>query len=150
MKLTEQIDADLKAAMLARDEVRKLTIRGIKKDIIEARTAPGSNGEVSDADVLKIVARMLKQRKDSAAIYIEQGRPDLAENELAEAGVLEEYMPKQLSEEELVAAIKAIIAQTGAQGPKDMGKVMGFATKQLAGKVEGKVLSQAVKQLLNA
>ncbi|MDP4277110.1 MAG: GatB/YqeY domain-containing protein [Bacteroidota bacterium] len=150
MKLTEQIDADLKAAMLARDEVRKLTIRGIKKDIIEARTAPGSNGEVSDADVLKIVARMLKQRKDSAAIYIEQGRPDLAENELAEAGVLEEYMPKQLSEEELVAAIKAIIAQTGAQGPKDMGKVMGVATKQLAGKVEGKVLSQAVKQLLNA
>jgi uncharacterized protein len=150
MKLTEQIDADLKAAMLARDEVRKLTIRGIKKEIIEARTAPGSTGEVTDDDVLKICAKMLKQRKDSAAIYIQQGRPELAENELAEAAVIESYMPKPLTSEELEVAIRNIIAQTGAQGSKDMGKVMGVASKQLAGKVEGRVLSEAVRNILNS
>jgi len=150
MKLTEQIDADLKAAMLARDEVRKLTIRGIKKDIIEARTAPGFSGEVSDEDVIKIVSKMLKQRKESATIYTQQGRPDLAESELAEAAVLEVYLPKQLSADDVIAAVKAIIKQTGAQGPKDMGKVMGVASKQLAGKVDGRVLSDTVKQLLNS
>lgn len=149
MKLTEQIDADLKAAMLARDEVRKLTIRGIKKEIIEARTAPGSSGEVGDEEVVKICAKLLKQRKDSAAIYIQQSRPELAESELAEAAILEGYMPKQMSAEELESAIRSIIAQTGAEGPKDMGKVMGVASKQLAGKVEGRVLSDTVKQLLN-
>ncbi|MFA7044045.1 MAG: GatB/YqeY domain-containing protein [Bacteroidales bacterium] len=150
MNLAEQIDADLKSAMLARDEVRKLTIRGIKKEIIEAKTAPGANGEVSDDTILKIVAKLLKQRKDSAAIYSEQGRADLAENELAEAAVLETYMPKQMSAEELDAAIRDMIAQTGAQGPKDMGKVMGVATKKLAGKAEGRVISETVKRLLNA
>ncbi|MCE5174653.1 MAG: GatB/YqeY domain-containing protein [Bacteroidales bacterium] len=150
MNLVEQIDADLKSAMLARDEVRKLTIRGIKKEIIEAKTAPGANGEVSDDTILKIVAKLLKQRKDSAAIYSEQGRVDLAENELAEAAVLETYMPKQMSAEELDAAIRDMIAQTGAQGPKDMGKVMGVATKKLAGKAEGRVISETVKRLLNA
>jgi len=150
MNLVEQIDADLKSAMLARDEVRKLTIRGIKKEIIEAKTAPGSNGEVSDDTVIKIVAKLLKQRKDSAAIYSEQGRPDLAESELAEAAVLGTYMPKQMSAEELDATIKDLIAQTGAQGPKDMGKVMGVATKKLAGKAEGRVISETVKRLLNA
>jgi uncharacterized protein len=149
MKLTEQIDADIKAAMIARDEVKKLALRGIKKEIIEARTAPGSTGEVSDEDVVKICAKMLKQRKDSANIYIQQGRPELAENELAEAAVIENYMPKQLSAEELEAELSKIIAQTGAQGPKDMGKVMGVASKQLAGKVEGRVLSETVKKLLN-
>lgn len=150
MKLTEQIDADLKAAMLARDEVRKLTIRGIKKEIIEARTAPGSSGEVGDDEVVKICAKLLKQRKDSAAIYIQQSRPELAESELAEAAILEGYMPKQMSAEELESAIRSIIAQTGAEGPKDMGKVMGVASKQLAGKVEGRVLSDTVKQILNS
>ncbi|MDD4712459.1 MAG: GatB/YqeY domain-containing protein [Bacteroidales bacterium] len=150
MNLVEQIDADLKSAMLARDEVRKLTIRGIKKEIIEAKTAPGANGEVSDDTILKIVAKLLKQRKDSAAIYSEQGRADLAENELAEAAVLETYMPKQMSAEELDAAVRDMIAQTGAQGPKDMGKVMGVATKKLAGKAEGRVISETVKRLLNA
>lgn len=150
MKLTEQIDADLKAAMLARDEVRKLTIRGIKKEIIEARTAPGSTGEVGDDEVVKICAKLLKQRKDSAAIYIQQSRPELAESELAEAAILEGYMPKQMSAEELESAIRSIIAQTGAEGPKDMGKVMGVASKQLAGKVEGRVLSDTVKQILNS
>lgn len=150
MKLTEQIDADLKAAMLARDEVRKLTIRGIKKEIIEARTAPGSTGEVGDDEVVKICAKLLKQRKDSAAIYIQQSRPELAESELAEAAILEGYMPKQMSAEELESAIRSIIAQSGAEGPKDMGKVMGAASKQLAGKVEGRVLSDTVKQILNS
>ncbi len=149
MKLTEQVDADIKAAMIARDEVRKLALRGIKKEIIEARTAPGSTGEVSDEDVVRICAKMLKQRKDSATIYIQQGRPELAENELAEAAVIENYMPKQLSAEELEAELSKIITQTGAQGPKDMGKVMGVASKQLAGKVEGRVLSETVKKLLN-
>ncbi len=150
MKLTEQIDADLKAAMLAKDEVRKLTIRGIKKEIIEARTAPGATGDVTDEDVVKIVSKMLKQRKESATIYVEQGRPELADSELAEAAILEVYLPKQLSSEELTAALKAIMEQVGAQGPKDMGKVMGVASKQLAGKVEGRVLSDTVKQLLNS
>lgn len=150
MKLTEQIDADLKAAMLARDEVRKLTIRGIKKEIIEARTAPGSTGEVGDEEVLKICAKLLKQRKDSATIYSQQGRPELAENEMAEAVVIESYMPKPMSSDELEATIRTIIAQTGAQGPKDMGKVMGVASKQLAGKVEGKMLSEIVKNILNS
>lgn len=149
MKLTEQIDADLKVAMLAKDEVRKLTIRGIKKDIIEARTAPGFSGEVTDEDVIKIVSKMLKQRKESATIYVQQGRPELAESELAEAAILEAYLPKQLSLEELTVALKAIMQQVGAQGPKDMGKVMGVASKQLAGKVDGRLISETVKQLLN-
>jgi hypothetical protein len=150
MKLTEQIDADLKAAMLARNEVKKLTIRGIKKEIIEAKTAPGSNGEVSDAEVLKIILKLLKQRKDSAEIYTQQNRPDLAESELAEAAVLEAYLPKALTVEELDAEVSAIIAQTGSQGQKDMGKVMGLASKKLAGRVEGRVLSEAVRRLLNS
>lgn len=150
MKLTEQIDADLKSAMLARDEVRKLTIRGIKKEIIEAKTAPGSNGEVSDEDIIKICAKMLKQRKDSATIYQQQGRNDLADNELAEAAVIETYLPKQMTQEELYDAIKTIIAETGAAGAKDMGKVMGVASKKLAGKVEGRILSEAIKTILNS
>lgn len=149
MKLSERIDADLKAAMLAKDEVRKLTIRGIKKEIIEARTAPGASGELSDDDVIRIVSKMLKQRRESAAIFVQQKRPELAESELAEATILESYLPKQLSVEEVTAALKAIMEQVGAQGPKDMGKVMGVASKQLAGKVEGRVLSETVKQLLN-
>lgn len=150
MKLTEQIDADLKAAMLAKDEVRKLTIRGIKKEIIEAKTAPGSNGEVSDEDIVKICAKMLKQRKDSATIYQQQGRNELAENELAEAAIIETYLPKQMTQEELYDAIKLIITETGASGAKDMGKVMGVASKKLAGKVEGRILSEAVKTILNS
>jgi uncharacterized protein YqeY len=150
VKLTEQIDADLKAAMLAKDEVRKLTIRGIKKEIIEAKTAPGSNGEVSDEDIIKICAKMLKQRKDSATIYQQQGRNELAENELAEAAIIETYLPKQMTQEELYDAIKSIITETGASGAKDMGKVMGVASKKLAGKVEGRILSEAVKTILNS
>lgn len=150
MTLTERIDADLITAMKARNEVAKLTIRGIKKEIIEAKTAPGANGEITDEEVLKIIVKLLKQRKDSATIYTEQGRTDLAETELAEAVVLESYLPKQMSMDELEAAIKEIIAQTGAQGPKDMGKVMGVASKQLAGKTEGRLISETVKRLLNS
>lgn len=150
MKLTEQIDQDLKTAMLARDEVRKLTIRGIKKEIIEAKTAPGANGEVSDDTVLKIVAKLLKQRKDSATIYQEQARPELAENELAEAAILEAYLPKQLSPEELLASIQLVVKEVGAEGPKDMGKVMGVASKKLAGLAEGRAISEAVKSVLNS
>ena len=150
MSLAEQIDADLKAAMIARDEVRKLTVRGIKKEIIEAKTAPGANGEITDDTILKIVTKLLKQRKDSATIYIQQNRPELAENELAEAAILESYLPKQMSAEELEAAIKAIVVETGAAGPKDMGKVMGLASKQLAGKAEGRLISEMVKTVLNS
>jgi uncharacterized protein YqeY len=150
MKLTEQIDADLKAAMIARNEVEKLTIRDIKKEIIEAKTAPGANGEVSDDTVMKILVKMLKQRKESAEIYIQQNRPDLAENELAEATVIEKYMPKAMSPEELEKAIGKIIAKTGAQSSKDMGKVMGIAGKELAGKADGRTISEVVKRLLNS
>jgi len=148
MNLAEQIDADLKTAMIARDEVRKLTVRGIKKEIIEAKTAPGANGIVTDDMILKIVTKLLKQRKDSAAIYMQQNRPELAENELLEAAILEAYLPKQMSAEELEAAVKAIVAETGAEGPKDMGKVMGVASKQLAGKAEGRLISEMVKTVL--
>lgn len=150
MTLVEKIDQDLKAAMIAKDEVKKLTIRGIKKDIIEARTAPGSNGEVSDEVVLKIVTKMLKQRKESATIYVQQGRPELAESEMAEAAVLENYLPQQLSPEALTAAIKDIVAEVGAAGPKDMGKVMGVASKKLAGLADGRAISETVKLILNS
>jgi uncharacterized protein len=150
MNLAEQIDADLKSAMLAKDEVRKLTIRGIKKDIIEAKTAPGANGVVTDDMVLKIVTKMLKQRKESASIYVEQNRPELAENEWAEAAILEAYLPKQMTAEELEIAVREVIVETGAQGPKDMGKVMGVASKKFAGKAEGRLVSETVKSLLNA
>lgn len=150
MTLTEQIDQDLKSAMLAKDEVKKLTIRAIKKEIIEAKTAPGSNGEVSDDTVMKIVAKMLKQRKESAGIYQQQGRPELAESELAEAAVLEAYLPKPLSVEELQTALQSIFQEIGAKGPQDMGKVMGIASKKLAGKVDGRMLSETVKNLLQS
>lgn len=149
MTLTEKIDQDLKAAMIAKDEVKKLTIRGIKKEIIEARTAPGSNGEVSDETILKIVSKMLKQRRESTAIYLQQNRPDLADGEIAEAAVLETYLPQQMSAEELEASIKTLIAEVGAVGPKDMGKVMGVASKKLAGLAEGRAISEMVKILLN-
>ncbi len=150
MALTDQINEDLKAAMLTRDEVRKLTLRGIKKEILEARTAPGFSGELDDQAMMKILSKMLKQRKDSAAIYEQQNRPELAANELAEAAVIQSYLPKALSPEELEASIKDIIKQTAAKGPADMGKVMGMASKSLSGKAEGRQISEAVKRLLSA
>ena len=148
MNLFDQVSEDIKKAMLAREKVRLEALRGIKKEFLEAKTAKGAGGELSDEMAVKILVKMVKQRKESAKIYEENNRPELAENELAEAAVIEEYLPKQLSEKELENELKAIIAETGATGPKDMGKVMGLATKQLAGRAEGKLISAKVKELL--
>ena len=122
----------------------------VSKDIIEAKTAPGANDTLADADALKILAKLAKQGRDTAALYTEQNRPDLAEEEAAQAAVIEGYLPKQLSAEELESALREIIAAVGATSPKDMGKVMGAATKQLAGKADGKAISTKVKELLQA
>lgn len=149
MNLFDQVSEDIKKAMLAREKVRLEALRGAKKEFLEAKTAKGANGELTDEAATKILVKMVKQRKESARIYTENNRPELAENELAEAEVLEGYLPKQLSVEELKAEISAIITQTGAAGPKDMGKVMGVATKQLAGRAEGRAISETVKSLLN-
>lgn len=149
MNLFDQISEDIKKAMLAREKVRLEALRGVKKEFLEAKTAKGANGELSDDTATKIMVKMVKQRKESAKIYEENNRPELAQNELAEAAVIEEYLPKQLSEEELVAELKAIIAETGATGPKEMGKVMGVATKRLAGRAEGKIVFAKVKELLS-
>jgi uncharacterized protein YqeY len=148
MNLFDIISNDIKSAMLAKDKIRLEALRGVKKEFLEAKTAKGSDGELSDDVALKILVKMVKQRKDSAAIYSAQNRPDLAEKELAEVAVIENYLPKQMSSEELEAAVKAIIAQTGATSAKDMGKVMGVATKSLAGKTEGRLISETVKKLL--
>ena len=148
MNLFDQVSSDIKAAMLAKDKVRLETLRGIKKEFLEAKTAKGGNGELADDAATKILVKLVKQRKETAAIYTEQNRPELAQNELAEAAVIEEYLPKQMSEEELTEALKAIIAQVGASSAKDMGKVMGVASKQLAGKAEGRTISAKVKELL--
>ena len=134
--------------MLARDKVKLEALRGIKKEFIEAKTAKGGDGNLADEVAVKILMKMQKQRKDTAAIYTEQGRPELAETELAEAAVIEAYLPAQMSDADLEAAVVAIIAQVGAAGPQDMGKVMGVATKQLAGKTEGRLISEKVKALL--
>jgi uncharacterized protein YqeY len=150
MTLFDQISQDIKKAMLARDAVRRDTLRNVKKEFIEAKTAGGSNGELSDADALKIIAKMVKKGKDAAEIFIGQNRQDLAEEELAQVRVMEDYLPKALGAEELKAAIQAIIAQVGAAGPKDMGKVMGAASKALAGQADGKAISNVVKELLAA
>lgn len=148
-KIFEQISADIKTAMLARDKVTLEALRGVKKEFLEAKTAKGSDGILHDDQAVKIMQKMVKQRKETAQIYKEQSRPELAENELAEAAVIEKYLPQQMSDSELEAAVSAIIAQIGATGPQDMGKVMGIATKQLAGKTEGRLISEKVKALLN-
>ncbi len=148
MNLFDKVSGDIKTAMLARDKVRLEALRGIKKEFLEAKTAKGGDGELSDDAALKILAKMVKQRKESASIYTEQNREDLAGEELAQAAIIEEYLPKQLSEEELTAALKEIIARVGATSAKEMGKVMGTATKELAGKAEGKVISAKVRELL--
>lgn len=148
MSLFEQVSDGIKAAMLARDKVRLEALRGIKKEFLEAKTAKGGDGGLSDDAAMKILAKMVKQRKESASIYKEQNRPELAEEELAQAAVIEEYLPKQMSEEELAAALKSIIERVGATSPKEMGKVMGVASKELAGKAEGKAISAKVRELL--
>ena len=148
MDLFETVNGDIKKAMLARDHARLETLRGIKKEFLEAKTAKGSDGTLTDETAIKILSKMVKQRKESAEIYASQSRQDLADPELLEAKIIEEYLPKQLSDEELTAALKAIIAEVGATSAKEMGKVMGVASKQLAGKAEGKAISAKVKELL--
>ena len=138
MDLFEKVSEDIKNAMKAKDKVALETLRNVKKVFLEAKTAPGANDTLSDADALK----------DSAAIYTEQGRADLAEGELAQVAVLEKYLPKQMTAEELEAELKKIIAEVGATSAKEMGKVMGVASKALAGRAEGRAISEAVKRLL--
>lgn len=148
MDLFDKISDDIKKAMLARDAVRLESLRGIKKEFLEAKTAKGSDGTLPDEKAVQILSKMIKQRKESAEIYTQQNRPELAEAELAQAAVIEEYMPKQLSDEELTAALREIIARVGATSPKEIGKVMGVASKELAGKAEGRAISAKVKELL--
>lgn len=147
-ELFDKVSADIKTAMLARDKVALEALRGMKKEFLEAKTAKGGDGTMTDEVGVKIMQKMVKQRKESAQIYSEQNRPELAENELAEAAVIEKYLPAQMTNEELETAINAIITQVGANGLQDLGKVMGIATKQLAGKTEGKLISEKAKQLL--
>lgn len=148
MALFEQVSEDIKAAMKARDRVRLDTLRNIKKVFLEAKTAPGANDTLDDADAMKILQKLAKQGHETAQTYIDNGRQDLADEELAQAKVIEEYLPKPLTEAEIEAAVKAVIAETGAQGMKDMGRVMGVVSKQMAGKADGRAISAVVKRLL--
>lgn len=149
MNLFDQISEDIKKAMLAKDKVALDALRGIKKEFLEAKTAKGGDGELHDDKALQILQKMVKQCKESAQMYIDANRPELAEDELAQCKIIEQYLPAMLSEEELASALEQIIAQVGAQGPQDMGKVMGVATKQLAGRAEGKAISTKVRELLS-
>ena len=148
MALFEQVSEDIKAAMLARDKVRLMTLRNIKKLFLEAKTAPGANDTLEDAAAMKLLQKLAKQGKETANTYIAAGRQDLADEELAQVRVIEEYLPQALSEEEIERIVRDIITQTGATSMKDMGKVMGIASKQMAGKAEGGTISQIVKRLL--
>ena len=150
MTLFEQVSIDIVAAMKAKDKVRLEALRNIKKYFIEAKTAPGANDTLSDDAALKILAKLAKQGRDTAALYREQNRPDLAEEEEGQAAVIEGYLPRALTADELEAEVRAIIAETGAASPKDMGKVMGVASKRLAGKADGKAIADLVKRLLTA
>lgn len=149
MNLFDTISDEIKKAMLAKDKVRLEALRGIKKEFLEAKTAKGASDELSDETATAILQKMVKQRKDSAEIYTTQNRADLAADEIAQLKVIQEFLPAQLSPEELESAVKSIIAETGATSMKDMGKVMGIATKQLAGKAEGRAVSEMVKKLLS-
>lgn len=146
--MEKRIQADMVAAMKAKDAVSLSTLRSVKAAITLAKTAEGASGELTDQDIVKIIQKLVKQRKESAQQYTDAGRPELAENELAEAAVMEVYLPKQLSEAELEAELAKIIAEVGASKPQDMGKVMGVATKRLAGLADGRAISAKVKQLL--
>lgn len=149
MELFDIISNDIKEAMKAKDKVALDTLRNIKKVFLEAKTAPGAGDTVSDETAIKLIQKLVKQGKESAELYSSQNRPELAQEELAQVAVMEKYLPKQMSEEEVTAVLKEIISAVGATGPQDMGKVMGTATKQLAGKAEGRMISAIVKQLLN-
>ena len=148
MTLFDQVSEDIKTAMKARDKVALEALRNVKKLFLEAKTAPGANDTLTDEAALKLLQKLVKQGKDSADIYQQQSRPDLAEVELAQVAVISRYLPQPLSEAELEATLREIIAQVGATSLKDMGRVMGVATKQLAGKAEGKAISAKVKELL--
>ena len=147
--MEKQIQADMVAAMKAKDSVRLAAVRAIKAAITLAKTAEGATGDIDDAAIVKIIQKLVKQRKESAQQYNDAGRPELAENELAEVAVMEVYLPKQLSEAEGEAKLAEIIAEVGATQPSDMGKVMGVATKRLAGLADGRVISTLVKKLLS-
>ena len=146
--MEKRIQADMVAAMKEKNAVRLASLRAIKAAILLAKTAEGGNGEVTDQDIIKIIQKLVKQRKESAQQYNDAGRPELAENELAEAAAMEVYLPKQLSESELREALAKIIEEVGASKPQDMGKVMGVATKRLAGLADGRAISTMVKTLL--
>ena len=148
MDIFEKVSKDIIAAMKAKDKMRLEALRNVKKYFIEAKTAPGANDTLDDATALTILSKLATQGRDTAALYTEQNRPDLAEEEAAQAAIIEEYLPKALSPEELEAEVKAIIAETGASSMKDMGKVMGIASKKLAGRADGKAISALVEQLL--
>ncbi len=150
MGLFEQISEDIKRAMLARNKAELEALRGIKKELLEAKTSKEANGELTDAMSIKVIQKMAKQGKDAAEVFVQQGRQDLADEYLAQVEVYERYLPAQMSDEELTAAVKAVIEQVGAKGPQDMGKVMGTATKQLAGQAEGRAISEKVKAILAA
>ena len=149
MDLFNQVSNDIKEAMKAKDKVRLMALRNIKKYFLEAKTAAGANDTLTDEAALKIMQKLVKQGKDSAAVYQAQGRADLAEEEMAQVNVIEGYLPKQLSQEELEAKLKEIIARVGATSLKEIGKVMGVATKELAGLAEGRAISAKVKELLS-
>ena len=148
MSLFDQISEDIKKAMLAKDKVALDALRGIKKEFLEAKTAKGGDGELHDDKALQILQKMVNQRKESADMFTQAGRAELAADEMAQCKIIEQYLPAMLSDEELTAVLREIIAQVGAAGPQDMGKVMGVATKQLAGKAEGKAINQKVRELL--
>lgn len=148
MSLEKQISTGIMEAMKAKNPVRLSALRNVKKYIIEAKTAGPEIAELPDADVMKIIAKLAKQGTDSAAIYVEQHRQDLADEELAQVAVLQEFLPKRLSAEELTEAVRAIIAEVGATSMKEMGKVMGVASKRLAGQADGKEISAKAKELL--
>ena len=149
MSLEQQISKGIMEAMKAKDAVRLQTLRNIKKYIIEAKTSGAGITELPDADVVRIISKLAMQGADSAEIYTQQNRPDLAAEELAQVAVMQEFLPRQLTAEELAEAVKAIIAEVGATSMKEMGKVMGVASKRLAGQADGKEISAKVKELLN-
>lgn len=149
MTLEQQIQEDIKAAMKARDSVAMNAVRAVKGEILLFKTAEGGSGEVTDEDVLKMIRKLVKQRRESAEQYVAAGRKELADNELAEAAVIEKYLPKQLSEAEVEARVKEIIAALGATSLKEMGKVMGAANAALAGQADGKTISGIVRKLLS-
>ncbi|MCR5709262.1 MAG: GatB/YqeY domain-containing protein [Bacteroidales bacterium] len=148
MTLEQQIQEDIKAAMRAKDTVALAARRAVKNEILLFKTAEGGVKDVTDADVLKMIQKLIKQRRETAQVYLDNGRQELADNELAEAAAMEQYLPKQLSPEELEARIREIVAEVGATSIKDMGKVMGVTTKRLAGVADGRAISAAVKALL--